>query len=61
MVLSVRIKHLLSDTGGERTGLSSRNSCQSAEERKICLETYVRDRRKNSIPSMVSSAPFCKG
>lgn len=34
MVLSVRIKHLLSDTGGERTGLSSRTSCQSAGKKE---------------------------
>lgn len=29
MIPSDRIKHLLSDTGGERTGLFSRTSCQS--------------------------------
>lgn len=34
MVLSVRIKHLLSDTGGERTGLSSRTSYQSVGQKE---------------------------
>lgn len=50
MVLSARIKHLLSDIGGERTGLSSRTSWQSVGQRgKICLEAYVGNRIEGSI------------